>query len=309
MMAWSHRWARTGSWRRAGPTRPATRPLAGSRAARGAEGRDLQVQFGTVCGSRPRRGRRLRTPSSPPRAVRRHPGPHRRRAQDHDPRPARRRDRTRHLGTLPGRSRLPPGQPAPDPARRDDLRLLDVRGPAGQRQPRAPRHLDRVRRRRGRFAMRGLAQRPGPARLPAAAARHVRGRPGRARWRRQHHPGGSPARRAAQGRFRREGKPASTGSSTATPRATSSTAPCSAWAHNWSSASRCAKPCSPSTPARSASTPPPSCSGPWWRCAATRSTGSKPNSSWPGPGFNAGQLTRPEGSAGLGSVIPGLLLG
>ena len=36
-----------------------------------------------------------------------------------------------------------------------------------QRQPRAPRHLDRLRRRRGRLAVRGLAQRPGPARLPA----------------------------------------------------------------------------------------------------------------------------------------------
>ena len=101
---------------------------------------------------------------------------------------------------------------------------------------------------------------------------------------------GLPAGRAAQGRFRRDGTPASTESSTATPRATSSTAPCSARARNWSSASRCATRCSPSTAAPSASTPPPSCSGPSSRYAATRSTGSKPSRSWPGPGFNAGQL-------------------
>ena len=82
------------------------------------------------------------------------------------------------------------------------------------------------------------------------------------------------------------GTPARTGSSTATPRATSSTAPCSAWARSWSSASRCAMRCSPSTPARSASTPPPSCSGRSWRCAATRSTGSKPSRSWPGQIFD-----------------------
>ena len=39
-----------------------------------------------------------------------------------------------------------------------------------------------------------------------------------------------------------------------------------------------------------------SCSGPSWRCAATRSTGSKPSRQWPDRRFNAGQPTRPEGT-------------
>ena len=94
------------------------------------------------------------------------------------------------------------------------------------------------------------------------------------------------------------GTPARRGSLTATPRATSSTAPCSAWARSWSSAGRCAMRCSPSTPARGASTPPPSCSGPSWRRAATRSTGSKPGRSRPGPALNAAKMTRVKWGAG-----------
>jgi hypothetical protein len=42
-----------------------------------------------------------------------------------------------------------------------------------------------------------------------------------------------------------------------------------------------------STAAPGASTPPPSCSGPSWRRAATRSTASKPSRSSPGPIFGA----------------------
>ena len=57
-------------------------------------------------------------------------------------------------------------------------------------------------------------------------------------------------------------------------------------ARNWSSARRCAMRCSPRTAAPGASTPPPSCSGPSWACAATRSTGSKPSRAIPRPGFD-----------------------
>jgi hypothetical protein len=54
--------------------------------------------------------------------------------------------------------------------------------------------------------------------------------------------------------------------------------PSAARAPSWSPASRCATPCSPRTPARAASTPPPPprSSGPSWRRAATRPTGSRP---------------------------------
>ena len=55
-------------------------------------------------------------------------------------------------------------------------------------------------------------------------------------------------------------------------------------ARSWNSAPRCATRCSPTTPALAAGTPPPRCSGPSWRCAATPSTGSRPSRWCSSPG-------------------------
>ena len=164
-----------------------------------------------------------------------------------DPGPARRRDRARHLRALPGRGRLPPGQPAPDPAGRGHLRLLDVRGHARRRQRRPPRHLDRLRRPRGRLAVRRLAQRPVPARLRARSRPTVRGRAGRARRGRATHllrplPAGRAARRPASTR----GTPAGTGSSTATTACNIVNRTLLGMGAQLELSSRCATRCSPS---------------------------------------------------------------
>ena len=118
-------------------------------------------------------------------------------------------------------------------------------------------------------------------------------RAGRARWGCQPSPQGAPPGRAArcrhQGAQRRHGRrtrrrrpmqrrlphPARRGP------------PAPPWAaRSWNSAPRCATRCSPTTPALAAGTPPPRCSGPSWRCAATRSTGSRPRRSRTRPLFD-----------------------
>ena len=82
-------------------------------------------------------------------------------------------------GIEPGTSELclavagyDPARPAPFPPAGVTYDYW-IQGRAGTRQRRAPCHCGRLRRRRGRLAVRGLAERPCPARLPAGAARHV----------------------------------------------------------------------------------------------------------------------------------------